>query len=71
MGHVHPLGKNLDSFVSIWIAEILGFSVLSVHTKVVLIKHFHNSLNYDSTADIEEVMKFYNLSDKTFETDIS
>ena len=33
-------------------------------------KPFHNTLNYASTANIEEVMKFYNLDDKTFETDI-
>ena len=32
-------------------------------------KPFHNSLNYASTANIEEVMTFYNLGDKTFETD--
>ena len=30
-----------------------------------------NILNYASTANIEEVMKFYNLDDKTFETDFS
>ena len=30
-------------------------------------KPFHNTLNYASTASIEEVMKFYNLSDKTFD----
>ena len=30
---------------------------------------FHNILNYASTANIEEVMKFYNPGDKTFETD--
>ena len=34
-------------------------------------KPFHNTLNYDSTANIEEVMKFYNPGDKTFETDFS
>ena len=34
-------------------------------------KPFHNTLNYASTANIEEVMKFYNLGDKTFETDFS
>ena len=32
-------------------------------------KHFHNNLDHASTANIEEVMKFYNLGDKTFETD--
>ena len=30
-----------------------------------------NTLNYASTANIEEVMNFYNLGDKTFETDFS
>ena len=34
-------------------------------------KPFHNNLNYGSTANIEEVTKFYNLGDKTFETDFS
>ena len=32
-------------------------------------KPFQNNLNYASTANIEEFMKFYNLGDKTFETD--
>ena len=31
-------------------------------------KLFHNTLNYASTANIDEVMRFYNLDDKTFET---
>ena len=34
-------------------------------------KPFHNTLNYASTANIEEVMRFYDLGDKTFETDFS
>ena len=69
MGHVGPLGKNLKSFVSLGMAEILGFSelYLSCPTK----KPFHNTLNYASTANIEEVTKFYNLGDKTFETDFN
>ena len=29
-----------------------------------------NNLNYASTSNIREVIKFYNLGDKTFETDI-
>ena len=61
MGHVGPSAKNLNFFVSFGITEILGFSELSVYTEVVL-------LNY---ASIEKVMKFYNLDDKTFETDFS
>ena len=28
-------------------------------------------MNYASTANIQEVMKFYNLGDKPFETDFS
>ena len=32
-------------------------------------KPSNNTLNYASTANIEEVMKFYNLGDKPFETD--
>ena len=34
-------------------------------------KPFYNTLNDTSTANIVEVMKFYNLGDKTFETDFS
>ena len=34
-------------------------------------KPFHNTLNYASTANIEEVMKLYNLGHKTFEADFS
>ena len=32
---------------------------------------FQNNLNYASTSNIREVIKFYNLGDKTFETDFS
>ena len=69
MEHVGPLGKNLNFLVSLGIAEILGFSELSVYTEVVLLKTFPQHLNYVSTVNIEEVMKVYNLGDKTFETD--
>ena len=34
-------------------------------------KPFHNTLNYASTANIEEVTKFYNLGRKAFEADFS
>ena len=34
-------------------------------------KLFHNTLNYASTSNIEDVMKFYNPGDKTFETDFN
>ena len=32
-------------------------------------KPFYSTLNYTSTANIQEVMNFYNLGNKTFETD--
>ena len=32
---------------------------------------FQNNLNYASTSNIREVIKFYNLGDKTFKTDFS
>ena len=38
LDHVGPLGKNLNFFVSLGIAEILGFSELFVYTEVVLLK---------------------------------
>ena len=69
MAHVGPLGKNLNFFVSLGIAEILGFSELSVRLKLFCSKPFHNTLNYASTANNEEVTKFYDLGDKTCETD--
>ena len=32
---------------------------------------FQDNLSYASTSNIREVMKFYNLGDKTFETDFN
>ena len=40
LDHVGPLGKNLNYFVSLGIAEILGFAELSVYTKVFHLKTF-------------------------------
>ena len=45
--------------------------MLSIYTEVVHLKPFHNTLNCASTANIEEAVKFYNLGDKTFETDFN
>ena len=61
--------KKTSLFVFLGIAEILGFSELSIYAKVVLLKTFLQHLEFVSTANIEEVMKFYNLGNKTFETD--
>ena len=72
MGHVVPLGKNLKEFLSpLGISEILRFSELLVYTEAVLVllKIFPHHFEFASSANIEEVMKFYNLGDKTFETD--
>ena len=70
MGHVDPLGKNLIFFISLGITEILGFSELFI-LKLSYSKPIHNILNYASVENIEKVMKFYNLGDKTFETDLT
>ena len=40
LGYVGLLGKNLNFFVSLGIAEFLGFSELSVYTEIVLLKTF-------------------------------
>ena len=71
MGLVGSLRENLNFFVSLGIAEIFGFSELSVYTEVVLLKTFPQHLHYAPTANIKEVMKFCNLGDKTFETDFN
>ena len=69
MGHVGSLRKTLI-FFSLGITAILGFSELSVYSKVVLLKtfpqHFELCLY---TANIEDVMKFYDLGHKAIETD--
>ena len=67
MPHVGPLGKNPNFFVSLGIVEISEFYELSVYTEVVLLKTFPQHFD----ANIEEVMKFYNLGDKTFQTDFN
>ena len=62
-----PLGKKPLIFVSLGITGIHDFLRFQFILKS---KPFHNTLYYASTANIEEVMKFYNLGDKTFETDL-
>ena len=54
-----PLGLlTLQDFLSSLFILTLSYS-----------KPFYNTLNYASTPNIEEVMKFYNLGNKSFETD--
>ena len=71
MGPCRSFGGNLSFLASLGIAEILGFFELSVYTEVIYPQSFHNTSNYAFTASIEEVMRFYNLGDKTFETDFN
>ena len=42
-----------------------------MYINVVLKITFQNNLNYASTSNIRKLIKFYNLGDKTFETDFS
>ena len=53
--------------MSLGIVEISRFSKLSIHSKVVLLITFLQ--NYASTANIQEVTKFYNLGNENFGTD--
>ena len=62
---------GLIFFVFLGIAEIARISELLFIIKLSCSKPFHNTSNYVSTANIEEVMKFYNQGDKTLETDFS
>ena len=63
------LGEKPLIFCLLW--DRLGFSEFLFTLKLSYSKPFHNALNYASTANIEEVMKFYNLGDKPFETEFS
>ena len=63
MGHV----EKPNFLISLGITEILGFSELSVYTEVVLLKTYLQHFELCLFANIEKVMKFYNLGDKTFE----
>ena len=65
------MGKRLNFLSPFGIPEIHDFLSFQFILKLSYLKPFHNTLNYASTANIEEVMKFYNLGDKTFETDFN
>ena len=69
MGHVGQLGKTLIILSPLGSLKFLDFLSFLFILKLSFSKPFHDTLNYASTANIEEVMKFYNLSDKAFETD--
>ena len=71
MGHVGPLGKTLSFLSPLGSLKFYHFPSFLFILKLFYSKRFYNTLNYASTANIEEVMKFYNLGDKTFKTDFN
>ena len=64
-----PLGKDLNFLSPFGSLKFYDFLRFLFVLKLSYSKPFHNTLNYASTANIEEVMKSYNLGDKSFETD--
>ena len=64
LGHVGPLGRNLNFFVSLGNAEILRFFEFSVYTEVVLFKtfpqHFELCLYCKYSRSYEEYLASYN-----------
>ena len=69
LGHVGPLGKDRNFLSPLGWLKFLDFLSFLFILECSYSKPFHNTLNYASTGNIEEVMKFYNLGDKTLETD--
>ena len=53
-----PLGQTISTSLK-----------LSVYIKFVLLINFPEQFELCFTSNIREVIKFYNLGDKTFETD--
>ena len=63
------LGTNFIFKISLGIAwDFVGFLFI---LKLSYSKPFYSTLDYASTANIEEVTKFYNVGNKSFETDFS
>ena len=71
LGHVGPLGKNLNFLSPLGSLKFYVFLSFLFILKLSYSKPIRKILNYASTANIEELTKFYNLCDKTFETDFS
>ena len=72
--HVGLLGEGLGFFVSIGIAEILGFSGLSVCAGVVLLEVFTRYFGLCFCCGYWRgcgVVGFCGLGDKTFESDFN
>ena len=71
MGRVGLLGKNLIFLSPLGSLKFYDFLNFLFILKLSYSKPIRNILNYASVENIEKVMKFYNLGDKTFETDLS
>ena len=68
---VSLMGEKFFFSNSLGTTKISTSFKLSVYTRVVLLINFPEQFNYASTSNIGEVMKFYNLGNKTFETGFS
>ena len=64
MGYVSQLGRNLNFLSPLGLLTFLDFLSFLFILKLSYSKPFHYTLNYASTANIEEVIKFYNLGHK-------
>ena len=62
------LGEKFTFFNSLRTTKISRSLRLSVYIYVFLLITLQNNLNYISTSNIREVITFYNLGDKMFET---
>ena len=65
------LGEKFTFFNSLGKIKISRSLRLSVYMNAVLLITFQNNLNHATTSNVQEAIKFYNLGDKTFETDFS
>ena len=65
------LGEKFTFSTPLGQPKFLGVSDLLFIIMLSFWSTFQNNLNYDSTSNIREVIKFYNLGDKTFETDFN
>ena len=65
------LGGKVHLFNSLGTTKISRSLRISIYINIVLLINFPEqfNLNYSFTSNIREVVKFYNLGDKTFETD--
>ena len=68
LSRVGPLGTNLIFLSPLGLLRFQGFLSFLFILKLFYSEPFWSNSNYASTANIQEVMEFYNLGDKTFKT---